>query len=306
MRDALRRTACIVGAFAFLACPSLAFAQDPETDAPVDDKGAAQVDADALLRSGDEVRIDFIEVPTTQTEPYTVTAGDQLRIVIAGSTEVINDTARVMPDGTVAVDPIGAMEARGATVAELADRLESAFSAIGMRQPRVTVSVIEPNGELRTFLDSLDRGFEGRAVRTRVYRDVALHLPAIGEIEVPDTLADLRATVTESYRARFGESLETTVNFSDRSPPVIYVTGDVRDPGAYPWSRDLTPLRAIAQAGGFTLTANVAQVSVIGGDADRGAYLLDFSGIYAGEAGPAPDPLSVGDVIVVPTTPTFR
>jgi protein involved in polysaccharide export with SLBB domain len=144
-------------------------------------------------------------------------------------------------------------------------------------------------------------------VEVRVFRDVPLQLPAIGEIDVPDTLADLREGVARAYRERFGGSVETTVNFSDRSPPVVYVTGDVREPGAYPWSRDLTPLRAIAQAGGFTITANVAQVSVIAGDGgDDGAYTLDFSGIYAGEGGPLAEPLRVNDVIVVPATPTFR
>ncbi|NBB84408.1 MAG: hypothetical protein GVY28_13525 [Alphaproteobacteria bacterium] len=311
MKDALRRIVLTSAALALVALVPPAAAQEADTEAPAAaDEQAIEdgvVASAAPLRSGDEVRIDFIEVPTTPDAPYTVTAGDQLRIVIAGSAEVISDTTRVMPDGAIAVDPVGMMAARGATVAELAERLEAAFAGIGMRQPRVTVSVVEPNGELRTFLESLDRGFQSRGVEVRVFRDVPLQLPAVGEIDVPDTLADLREGVARAYRERFGGSVETTVNFSDRSPPVVYVTGDVREPGAYPWSRDLTPLRAIAQAGGFTITANVAQVSVIAGDGgDDGAYTLDFSGIYAGEGGPLAEPLRVNDVIVVPATPTFR
>lgn len=267
--------------------------------------------ASGALRPGDQIQVHFVEVGAGIAPPYRLAGGDELRIVIAGSTEVISETATVMPDGTVAVDPVGLMDARGMTVGELGERFAAAFSQLGMRQPRVTVSVVRPNGEVRTFLESLERSQDGSSVRARVYHDVPLDLPGIDPFPVPQTLAALRRSIIDAYGERFGAALQVSLNFFDRPAPVVFVTGDVRSPGPQPWSSDLTPLRAIAEAGGFTGTANVAAVAVIdadGGGEDGGSRsrLIDFTGLFTGQAPSNPAPLEANDVIVVPTTPTFR
>jgi polysaccharide export outer membrane protein len=82
--------------------------------------------------------------------------------------------------------------------------------------------------------------------------------------------------------------------------PVIFVMGEVRRPGSIPFAKDLTVVKALALAGGFTPFASPSKVMVIRvEDAKRLTLPVNVTTLLKG--GEAQDiALRAGDVIHVP------
>ncbi|MBI4372772.1 MAG: polysaccharide export protein [Candidatus Omnitrophica bacterium] len=79
----------------------------------------------------------------------------------------------------------------------------------------------------------------------------------------------------------------------------IYVLGQVKEPGPYPFKGGLTVLQAITMAGGFTKVSNQRKVRIVGvNQADRKVIHANVSSISKGD-----DPdvlLEPGDNVIVP------
>jgi polysaccharide export outer membrane protein len=74
----------------------------------------------------------------------------------------------------------------------------------------------------------------------------------------------------------------------------FYITGEVRSPGRFLWSDDVTLLKAISTAGGFTDYANHGKVELIHGK-DRHVYNCEDL-----QRNPGKDPLiRPGDTVTV-------
>lgn len=273
-----------------------------ETDGP---SPAHRTAADSVaLRPGDKIRIDFSQTPFADGDRYVIEAGDDLRLTISSGETSSAEDARVMPDGWIAIDPVGTTPAAGRTVDQLVAELRAALESKGLRQPRVTISVIEPHGIARGFLDGLR---DGSTFRMTVQRGVDLHLPGIGPIPMPGDLDALQRELVEAYAARFGSGLTVSASIEQRVPPVVYVTGDVQAPGPYPWTEGMTPFIAIAQAGGFTATSDLSTVMVVKNTAGSvQVTTLDFSPLLRNEMAKPRPTLDADDVIVVPFLPALR
>lgn len=73
-----------------------------------------------------------------------------------------------------------------------------------------------------------------------------------------------------------------------------YVRGEVKRPGRYPWTADLTLMKAIIGAGGFTEYANPRKVQITRGSENR---TYDTAKIEKGEV--KDPPIKAGDIIIV-------
>ena len=79
----------------------------------------------------------------------------------------------------------------------------------------------------------------------------------------------------------------------------VYVTGQVKNPGALTWYKDLTLLRAIAKQGGFSQWARKEKVDILRDDGKGGTVTLRVDA-RAVEKGETEDPaLHPNDHIVV-------
>jgi polysaccharide biosynthesis/export protein len=93
----------------------------------------------------------------------------------------------------------------------------------------------------------------------------------------------------------------TVVEFAPRS---IYVTGEVTRPGLIPYRKGLTPLQAVADAGGFRDTALVESVVLIRSAANADEFIsrtLDLEAVVD-EGADQPLELAPRDVLYVPKT----
>ena len=120
-----------------------------------------------------------------------------------------------------------------------------------------------------------------------------ISLPLAGRIPAAgQTPAQLAERIEANYVPRFYVRCNVSVIASAR---YYYVGGEVRAPGRYGWSEDVTFLKAINTAGGFTDYANRGRVEVLRGDQK---IPVDFEGL---RQNPGRDiALRPGDSIWVP------
>src|SRR5947199_321378 len=77
---------------------------------------------------------------TPNREPYTLDAGDKLRIVVFGQDGITNSYI-VGADGQVNLPLVGNVAARGSTTSELASRISERLKQGYVREPHVSVEV---------------------------------------------------------------------------------------------------------------------------------------------------------------------
>ncbi len=82
-----------------------------------------------------------------------------------------------------------------------------------------------------------------------------LNYPLLGEIEVEGhTVKDLEERITTGLRGEYLVNPDVTVSIEEYRP--IFINGEVRQPGGFPYQPGLTVQKAVALAGGFTERAS--------------------------------------------------
>jgi polysaccharide biosynthesis/export protein VpsN len=117
-------------------------------------------------------------------------------------------------------------------------------------------------------------------------------LPLVGRVKAADgTSSELAERIQTSYVPRFYVHCNATVMATIR---FFYVGGEVRSPGRYNWTEDVTLLKSINTAGGFTDYSNRRKVEIARG---KGKQVFDCEDI---RQHPAKDvPIKPGDSIYV-------
>ncbi|MEO5988506.1 MAG: polysaccharide biosynthesis/export family protein [Candidatus Eisenbacteria bacterium] len=108
----------------------------------------------ALAGQADSTSIDWSRVPE-----YRIVPGDKLAVNMGPRNDGTGDMVReqkVRPDGRITLFPVGDVVAAGLTPMELQISLVALLSA-ELRQPRVTVEVVEPAGNVVHVLGRVDK-----------------------------------------------------------------------------------------------------------------------------------------------------
>ena len=91
-------------------------------------------------------------------------------------------------------------------------------------------------------------------------------LPLIGETQAAGmTISQFQEEIALALRQGF--ITEPRVNAEVLNYRPFYILGEVKTPGTYPYTNDLTALNAVATAGGFTYRADIRRVFIKKGDA---------------------------------------
>jgi polysaccharide export outer membrane protein len=123
--------------------------------------------------------------------------------------------------------------------------------------------------------------------------DGNISLPLVGSIKAAGlTPSELAERIQANYVPRYYVRCNATVLVAQR---FLYVGGEVRNPGRFPWSDDTTLMKAINTASGFTDYANRQKVQLT-----RGGK-VDVYNCEDLQRNPAKDPpIRPGDTITVP------
>ena len=95
----------------------------------------------------------------------------------------------------------------------------------------------------------------------RIREDGKITLPFIGDVQAAGkTRTELQQEITKFYVPRFYTRLDVTVNPDVR---YVYVSGEVKIPSRHAYMGEMTVLRMITTAGGFTDFANTKKVQLL-------------------------------------------
>ncbi|HET7220260.1 MAG TPA: polysaccharide biosynthesis/export family protein [Vicinamibacterales bacterium] len=154
----------------------------------------------------------------------------------------------------------------------------------------------------------------GDKLRVEVYKDAQLSqslqirpdgkitLPLIGDIVATDlTPIELRDRISASLK-EYVTNPVVTVIVVEASPAMVYVMGEVAQPGSIPMRGSMTVLQALAMAGGFREFANPKDIRILrkGGGVLKTVETIRFNYNDAVKGNLPPVFLQPGDMIVVP------
>lgn len=140
----------------------------------------------------------------------------------------------------------------------------------------------------------------------RADADGRISFPLAGEIRARGmTLDQLAREVENRLRGRFIRNPQVSVNVKDVVSRTVTVSGQVKEPGAYPVLGTMSLMRAIALAKGISDLANANEVVIFRTVGDqRMAALYSLSSI---EAGRYADPeIFADDIVMVGDSPGRR
>jgi polysaccharide biosynthesis/export protein len=248
--------------------------------------------------------------PALTGADYRIGPEDQISVTVFPAPE-LSSIARVAPDGSVSLPLLGAVPAFGLSTAELERRIEEKLRAKYIKEPSVTVQVVEVRSRPVNVVGAVQRPGTQQVGGSVRLLDV---LSAAGGItdDAGDTIVirrpDDSAPIELPLRLLF-ESNDLALNVpvrpgdyvNVRSADLVYVVGAVNKPGAYRMRGNdhLTVIRAVALGEG--LSRNAAEsVVVVRTDQSGGRteVKVDLARVMRGKS---PDvPLQARDVLFVP------
>lgn len=246
-------------------------------------------------------------------QDYRVGPGDVLRVTVYGH-EDLTQTITIQPDGSFVFPLLGTIQVVRATPAELAEHIADRLGKGLIRDPKVSVvvqdfrsQVVFAVGEVTrpgpyplagdaTVVEILARagplspnaGTEVVVVRPKRQVDKPV-LPE--DVSSPAEAEVLRVDMRELRAGHLEKNLRLKANDTVFVPEAtrVFVSGEVRNPGAFPFTSGLTIRQAIALAGGFTPDASTKNARVV----------RDVDGVSATFKMKLDERIRPGDTIVV-------
>jgi polysaccharide export outer membrane protein len=249
---------------------------------------------------------------TTSVDEYQLGAQDRINVIVFGA-ETFSGEFAVDESGAIAVPLLGPVPAANRTPRQLEEDLEARLRETYMRDPHVTVSVLEMRSHGISVLGAVN------APGVHQVPGKATLLDVLAQAEGLSDAAGNRITVTRGGSS--GENVEVNLsnllyagtpdaNIEVRAGDVVhvhnaslvYVVGEVNNPGGFtmPLGEQMTVLQALSMAQG---TNNVAADwnSVIVRTRPDGSQVevpVDVGKVLDGEL--APPPMQPSDVLYIP------
>ena len=226
---------------------------------------------------------------------YRLGPNDLIKVQVFGQPDLTSET-RVSGDGKIRVPLLGVLEVTGLSVKETEDLVTDRLSRELLKNPRVTVNIVKYRNVYVSGQVKNPGGYPYEDGLT-VLKVLAL---AGGLTDKAAKCSPDRIHVKRQNGTNGKEAENRTVVLDDLIGPDdivqvpdcqnIYVSGEVKSPGAYTYEEGMTVLKAIMLAGGFTNKASERRVKIkrlTGGKLDSLSVTLE-------------DRLSPDDAVVVP------
>ncbi len=209
-------------------------------------------------------------------QDYTLGEGDVLEIKVYENDDLAT-VARVSSSGTIRVPLVGEINVKGMSVSQVSQKIESLLADGFLVDPQVDVFIKEHRskqaiilGQIRnpgqyelrgeiTFLEFISKagGLTSDAGSTAIIKRVNTK-----EDQKDKLVIDLEKLIKKG---------DTSLNISIRDKDSIYiskaktyyVSGEVKKPDSYKYEPDVTVIKAITKAGGFSKIAAKGKVRII-------------------------------------------
>ncbi len=192
---------------------------------------------------------------------YYISLGDTISVKFPHLPE-LNETQKVLPDGTVSLPYVGVINVFAKTSQEVANELRNQYSKI-LVETELYVTVPEYLSQIRELKTDLHTSTRGLSRLVTIRPDGYVTFPMIGDVFVSaKTLPEVKNILNEHYK-KVSTSLHADLFLERHSGSKVYVMGEVEKPGAYPITKPISIIQAIALAQGNNKDAMLDQVHVI-------------------------------------------
>jgi len=217
----------------------------------------------------------------TASGEYLVGPQDVLNIIVYGEPE-LSGKFRVDNDGSFPYQYLDRVKATGLTVAAIEAAMEQALGDGYLRSPQLSVEVAEyrsqnvyVQGQVRSpgkyplpanaslmdalFLAGSTTPDAGNWLE--IYHQGASAVPNVANVGVRKSDIRVRLTDVQSGKAQQVSIKDGDTIFVPRAER-IYVTGQVRNPGAYAYDDEMTIFTAVSLAGGVTEKGSNTRITI--------------------------------------------
>lgn len=255
------------------------------------------------IRAGDRVEVTFYEISTQSRGPYRIGSGDVLSFNLVGEPDAQASSILVQDDGFASFPLVGPVRVVGKTMTQLDDELKKLFVQRLYSNPLLNLTLVSTHSVAKEELLTLSNTPGSNIFSAIVPEDGRISLPKLGGFNALTAPASLEKSIESRLASRYGQVYGASVNITARAPRAIFVTGAVTQPGQVDVSGPMTPLHAIASAGGFSDTAEPRKVAVIRYDTQGNvqSWIVDLGEVLrSGGKSPTPLILQPRDIVWVP------
>lgn len=271
-RRAARRTALLAllaAALFVVGCARKPPAIEPGCEAPLTsttfsfDQGTYPSELDLFskyrIAPGDILDVIF-QIRRQKVDRFPITLYHTIRVQFVDMPQ-LSETQEVLPNGTIILPYVGEVKVLGKTPKELQEELTERYSD-QLRDPQLYVTVQNFNARIDQLREDLMTAPRGLSKLVTVRPDGYAMFPLIGEMLVArETLTRVNEMIQKRYED-YLPGLKADLFLHEQSGSVIYVLGQVREPGAYEIKKPVTALQSVALAGGYTPQAELRSVIV--------------------------------------------
>jgi polysaccharide export outer membrane protein len=230
-------------------------------DIPLEQQTGNDVFESYTIDPGDVLAVLFQFRTWDEEETYTISVNDKVAVNFIHAPE-LNQEQDVLPDGKISLPYIGQVKVSGATVEELTARLEEKYSAV-LRNPQLYIVVSETRRRIQEFKNDIRSDRQGLNRLLTVRPDGITSFPYLGEMRVAGrTMTSVTLELNQKYEL-FMRGLNVNLSLQEAAGSLIYILGEVNQPGGYKILRPVTALEAISLAGGYKSSAKLEEVVAI-------------------------------------------
>lgn len=239
---------------------------------------------------------------------YPLGPGDKVQVTVY-NVEDMNQTVTVDPGGIITFPVLDKVVVQGLSVNELQKKLEDLLAQF-VKSPQVSIQLIEYGSRFVNVLGQVRT--PGRIPLKGTFKILDAISQAGGfqdnsgdvELQRRDGSGQLQSKVFSKEELLTGNEEKSGIYVQDldvinvQVVKSVYVNGEVKSPGPFPYDKEMTLLRAITRAGGFTQWANKGRVDIL--REEKGANRVMHVDAGDIERGKIPDvPLRPNDQVVV-------
>lgn len=215
----------------------------------------------------------------TLAEEYLMGEGDLLKITVYDNPDLATD-ARVGADGRVTLPLIGEIPVGGRTTVDAQNIIAARYADGYIKNPQVGVFIAEYRSKKVTALGEFNKpgvielrgnstlmevisnagGITANAADTLL---IKRKIRTAGSVPEEQSITVDLDRLLEKGEAGSAQVVRDGDSIYIPRAAFVYVSGEVKTPGAYKLTRGLTVLRAITLAGGFTQRAARGDVTIV-------------------------------------------
>lgn len=214
----------------------------------------------------------------------------------------LNESQNVKPDGNISLPYIGEVNVEGLTIEELTAELKERYGKV-LRDPELYVTVPEFSTKIKELKKDLHTATRGLSRLVTVRPDGYATFPLLGDVFVAGRSIPEANQHLDSKYSKILPGLQVDLFLEKTVGSVVYVTGQVEQPGSYMIEKPITVLHAMVMAGGHSSDAQLDSVVIFRRhNKEFVATRIDMHDALSGKAGAQFFYLRPDDIVFVPRT----